>query len=272
MQIRNVNLLGDTLYTLRPIAELHMERPHEEIRIGVLGNGFAAQMVRRQFGGLHEIVDAGTLAGDVIDLSAGNAARACEDMMRADQFHRPHISEGFAKLLGIENYWMGAIAPLTGWFSKGLHGPLDVGYAAYAIIAPFSRSCSRHSGRRPNKTPNHDKWSGVIEWLRDKRHLTPYILVAPGEVWAGATCRQIEAVTLDTLANLLAFSDLVISVDNGIGHVASAVGARTVILWPPMSAEHFIAPTYNPGTTLLKMHPERIRAEQLLRLIGEVTT
>ena len=269
IQIRNVNLLGDTLYTLKPIAELHMQRPEEEIRIGV-GGGFAAQMVRKQFGGMLEVVDAGDLRGDVIDLSAGDAARAVEDMMRTDCDLRPHISEGFAEILGVDTSgWNGNIAPLTGWWSLGRRGPLAKGYA---IIAPFSKSCSRHTGRRPNKTPDLDKWNGVIRWMRDERGLTPYVLVAPGEEWTGATCSQIEAVTLDTLANMMAFSDLVISVDNGIGHVASAVGARTLILWPPMSAIYFIAPIFNPKTRLLLMRPDRIQTHQLQALVKQAAT
>jgi hypothetical protein len=266
IQIHNVNLLGDCLYTLRPIAELHMQHPHEQIRIGVAGEGFAAQMVRQQFEPMLRVVDAGTLSGTVIDLGAGHCADAIEQVMLMDHNRRPHISEGFAWLLGVKtDHWLGVPAPLTGWARVWTNKPVDD--VPYAIIAPFSKSCSRNHGLRPNKTPNHDKWTGVIEWLREERGLEPCVLVAPGEVWTGVKCEMIEALNLDALTNILNNASLVISVDNGVAHMASALRRRVLILWPPMSAIHFIAPVYNDRTKLLLMHPERIRAEQLLRLI-----
>jgi len=263
--IRNVNLLGDTLYTLRPIAELHMQKPLEQIVIGV-GQDLAGEMVRRQFPML-SVRDAGTLSpvenAQAIDLTAGRAAQLA--VVQLYQYHRRvHISQCFAWLLGVNtDHWVGVPAPLTGW--ANIH-PRNTD-VHYALIAPFSRSCSRHVGMRPNKTPDHERWMQVIEWLRDERGLQPTILAGPNDNWTGFQCAKTTASDLDDMTNLLRHADLILTVDNGIGHLASALGCKTLILWPPMSGVDFIGPLYNKSTRLLFMHPERVRGDQLLEII-----
>jgi hypothetical protein len=275
--VRNFNLLGDTLYTLKPLAELHMQKPDEEIVIGV-GPGFAGEMVGRQFSGLTRIVDVDKLPADAIDLSAGAAAK----LGRAWRLeNRPrHISQCFASILGVNVDHQIDMRPLIGWNynSRGEWSPqrrrMIVESHPYVVIAPFSRSCSSHSGMRPNKTLAHDeRWTPLLEWLEHDRGLEPVILVSPGDVWKGLDhVKRTTATSLGDLAYLLVGAAAVISVDNGIGHVASALGCRTYILWPPVSDVTFIGPTYNPGTRLLYMRPERVRADQLLSIVKKEMT
>src|ERR1035441_8453089 len=102
--IRAVNLIGDSLYSLKPIAEFHMQRPDEDVVIGV-GGGLAAEMVQRQFQGIMRVaqIDAVSYPWEVIDLSAGKAADLAS-LKYLDGFgRRLHISECYAEMLGVDS-------------------------------------------------------------------------------------------------------------------------------------------------------------------------
>jgi len=260
--IRAVNLLGDSLYLLKPIAEYRMQHPGAVFQIGVMP-GFAGDLVRAQFGKFF-VRDMQTLEGEAnaIDLSAGRAAHEARIEMIATREHL-HISECYARLLGVEvDGWQRDFSPLMGWANGARSDPT---MATYTVIAPFSRSCARHAGMRPNKTPDLERWGLLIDWLRHIGH-KPHVLVGPGEIWPfGGNTVTVES--LPYLIKLLCGASTVITVDNGIGHIASALGCRTLILWPPVSSVDFIGPIWNKKTTLMYMRPERIRADQLLRQV-----
>lgn len=259
MRVRNLNLLGDTLYTLKPLAELLM-RTKEEVVIGV-GRGFAAEMVKAQFGSLARIVDTGELASVDVDLSSWTAYKIATNGLFEPRQRRYHISEAFARMLEADVDWGGDFRPLTGWAHGSRTEPGN-----RCVIAPFSRSCASHRGFRANKTLAHERWSLVIGWLR-RVGFAPLVLQAPDEQWGGAEVETVEAASLADLVDILSQARLVITVDNGIGHVASALGCRTVIVWPPVSDLNFIGPVWNPRTALIPCRPERLRADQLLTLI-----
>jgi len=243
-----------------------MQRASEAVVLGV-GAGFAGEMLRRQFEGSFHIGDMGLLIGihglhNVIDLSAGRAAALAGARLHATG-RRMHISECYAELLGVSTEaWHGDFTPLTGWA-----GPVSPhAWTPYVLIAPFSRSCARNAGLRPNKTPDHERWGLLISQLRSTG-FEPVVLLGVDEYWTGTNVATVHASSLQTLEVLLRRASAVISVDNGIGHVASALGCRTLILWPPISSVPFIGPVWNKKTTLLYMHPERIRAPQLRDIV-----
>ena len=268
--IRAVNLLGDSLYLLKPIAEYRMQRPQgEEFAVGVMP-GFAGDLLRAQFGrGL--VRDMATLEDepDIIYLSAGHAAQyAVQRLINHNE--RLHISECYAALIGAKtDRWNRDFSPLMGWANGKRWDPvvrLANRTHGYAVIAPFSKSCSRWSGSRPNKTPDHERWTLVIDWIK-QNGFEPKDLTAPDENWTLNKDWIETADSLTALIKLLCGASFVITVDNGIGHIASALGCRTLILWPPITSVDFIGPIWNKGTTLMYMHPERIKADQLLRLV-----
>jgi hypothetical protein len=265
MLIKNLNLLGDCLYTLKPIADLRMQRPGEEIVIGV-GNDLSGEMVRRQFDGTIKVVDVDTLDHFDVDLSAGAASRMCTaHLLRYGSYL--HISECYAEMLGVDSSkWQGDFTPLTGWAGTHRYCVGNHFVGSYVVISPFSRSCSRHAGMRPNKTPDLERWTLLIQRLQS-RGLEVVVTHGPNDIWTGVPVTLATTESLDQLAFRLAASDAVITVDNGIGHIASALGCRTLILWPPVSSVPFIAPTWSKTTTLIYMQPARVRADQLRDLV-----
>ncbi len=268
--LRATNLLGDSLYLLKPIAELGMQFT-EDFVVGV-GSGFGGDLFRLQFGDTLKIQDMGTLENerDIIDLSAGRAAKIAVQHLVSGH-DRPHISECYAEILGVNTAgWKYDFSPLTGWAQGKSSNPISSGFH-YAIIAPFSSSCSRHSGMRPNKTPDHERWSLLISWIRSTG-IEPIILVGNNEKWTGCNVLEWTATSVRMLTEMLCEAVYVISVDNVVGHIASALRCKSIILWPPVSSVQFIGPTWNKKTKLLYMHPERVRADQLLSIVKKELT
>jgi hypothetical protein len=267
--IRNINLLGDTVYTLKPIADLRMQRSGEAIVVGV-ANDLSGEMVRRQFAGTQvEVVDIADLSRTDVDLSAGAASRMCTaHLLRYGSYL--HISECYAEMLGVDSSkWRGDFTPLTDWRARwGDKGLLTIPSQVhpYVVISPFSRSCSRQMGMRPNKTPDIERWGLLIEWLHSK-NLDVVVSHGPNDVWTGVPVKLVTTESLRQLVLNLSGATAVITVDNGIGHIASALGCKTLILWPPISSVPFIAPTWSKTTTLIYMQPARVRADQLRDLV-----
>jgi ADP-heptose:LPS heptosyltransferase len=119
---------------------------------------------------------------------------------------------------------------------------------------------------RPNKTPDLERWELLIAWIYAQRYGV-LVTHGPNDVWTGSSVTLATTDSLDTLVFRLAAATAVVTVDNGIGHIASALGCRTLILWPPISSVPFIAPTWSKTTTLLYMQPARVRADQLRDLV-----
>jgi hypothetical protein len=263
--LRAVNLMGDSLYLLKPVAEFHMQRPKLDFIVGV-APGFAGDLFRRQFGGLFPIEDMGTLEREknILDLSAGKAAELAVKRLFTDR-RGLHISECYADMLAVDvRRWQRDFRPLTGWARGFTSEPLQS--APYVLIAPFSKSCSSHRSLRPNKTVDHLRWGLTIKSLEESG-FDVNILVGPGEVWTGKRGATVGATALEDLVRILCSATYVISVDNGVAHIASALGCRTLILWPPITSIPFIGPVWNKKTTLMCMRPDRVRADQLMRLV-----
>lgn len=265
--VRDVNLIGDSLYSLKPIAELRMQRSEAEIVIRA-GGGLAGEMIRKQFDGLLRVIDADVdeEPAEVFDLSAGAAVQVgVAEMLHTGRM--PHISECYARILGVStDRWNGDFTPLKGWVAVPNQ---PVMRERYVVISPFSASCSGAAGHRPNKTlAEHTRWTLTIEWLRSCGYRV-VVLKAWHEQWDGIPVDFKTGESLNDLQHILAGAKAVISVDNGIGHLASALGAKTFILWPPVSSVPFIAPLWSKTTKLLYMRPERVRADQLRTIVSK---
>jgi len=119
---------------------------------------------------------------------------------------------------------------------------------------------------RPNKTPDLERWGLLIQDLQ-ARGIGVIVSRGGNDFWTGVPVSLASTESLQDLMALLTGAVAVITVDNGIGHIASALECQTLILWPPVSSVPFIAPTWSKTTTLLYMQPARVRADQLRDLV-----
>lgn len=253
MLIDATNLLGDSLYALRPVQELIATLAEDVEAIVVAHPGLAFEMFDRQLGD-SAIVLTGK-PGDmefesVVELQAGLSGELCFRHAR-DNGKQLHISEGFARMLGIPS--VSSIVPPTGWDKI----PKDMVAQTHITVAPFSRSCSRHTGETPNKTLDDWKWQHIIGYL-SRQGYPIAILGAPDDRLQSVTVPENEyytAANLDCLTYLLRRSKIFVTLDNGLGHIAAALNVPTIILWPMVSSIEFIAPIWSPSVRLMRMEP-----------------
>lgn len=263
------NLLGDSLYTLQPIKQYLDEHTSTLDNIVLVSDkGITNQMFHDTFPKMRIFDDIESALAAfpsedlrVIPLGAGASGHICFTSA-ANHGKQLHISEGYAQILGMKlkepplpyapwNNWepypyrdIHTIVgqSMTGW---------DLPPAKIRIaIAPFSKSCSRHTGETPNKTIDDWKWMHLINYLR--LHVEEFrVLGGPKDRLTNVTVSEDEywcASSFEDLRKKLKSLTLLITVDNGLGHMASALDVPTVILWPRVSSLEFIGPLWAPRT------------------------
>jgi hypothetical protein len=252
--VNATNLIGDTLYTLRPIEQWITLKNIDVNELTIVAHpGLAYEMMRDTFPLVDVVAGHHERPMSVEDvemrLSAGDSGKWCFERMRGSK--GPHISEGYAALLGIE--FQGTdISPLTHWVRSPTY---DRTKREYILFCPFSSSCSRHTTGKANKTLDDWKWEPLRQYY-SKFGMEIKILGAPGERLQGPKFSEDQyysAKYLVALESIMKKAALVVTLDNGMLHVASALRVPTIALWPPVSCIDFIAPGYTPTTRFTLM-------------------
>lgn len=239
------NLIGDTLYTLRPVAQYLATHPLEKVDI-VASPGIAFELVKGSF----PLLDILRERPEHIDITLSAGAAAIYASTHPINNRVTHISEAFSMMMGMPPE--DEVFPITQWAQLA-----DERYyeKEFITIAPFSRSCTIHTKGVPNKTLEPWKWGPLIEYLRNVG-LPIRVLCGPGERLNGLSVSENEYYTSGNLRNLesiLKRSKFLVSVDTGVAHIASALTVKTIILWPAASNLQFIGPAYSKNTQFILM-------------------
>jgi glycosyl transferase family 9 (putative heptosyltransferase) len=265
-----INLIGDSIYLLGPVRKYLEVHPGEVAAI-LVDKKMAGQLFVRQFANsgvpvVHSEEEARAInpEAEFLRLEAGMSGTLCHGIEQ--RFGKcPHISEGYARILGVDIE--GRQEPPVEWQSYyGKSFPKE-----YSLIFPFSKSCSRHdpAGKmRPNKTLDDWKWEHILHFLRRHGYEPVKVEGGPGERMQGVSILEsdyLESRTLPELELSIRKASVAISVDNGLAHLASALGTMTIVLWPAASSQDFIAPIWSPTTAIMHMgDPNEIQPVQLL--------
>lgn len=288
------NLIGDGLMTspaLRRYQELH---PDEELFL--LTNGDHVLPIYSGMG----IKWASIMTGEEEEmmefdkrftLGAGDAGNWANTSQR-------HIAEGFAHMLGVglnlpivETPYgnFPAVKPiydpmedLDYWNERNLPTPL---FSDDIIVSPFSASCSSQErdkngklkGNPPNKMLPPEKWLPIFEFLsnignvvltgskadedkvyEDKVYEKWYRYVAADSYFG---------TPIPEIAMLMRHAKLVVTVDNGMGHIASSQDAKHILLYPMCLGMSFIIPWGANKTIPIQMDPNLVTTDQLLYAI-----
>lgn len=237
------NLLGDSIYLLKPIQE-YIKKNGTEKLVVVAHPGISFEMFDRCFGYevpvLKSLDDAVTYADDedleVLKLQAGLASDV-SIQHKKETGQRLHIADSYAKMLDVV---IPEINPLMLWADEE-NSPVK----EYILVSPFSRSCSRHSGLPPNKTLDDWKWNNILTYLRKQYPVK--VMGAPGDRLEKVVIADNDYLCASTLSGIqeeILKAHFVVTVDNGIGHIAAALGVPTIILWPLASDVDFIGEIY----------------------------
>jgi hypothetical protein len=258
------NLLGDSLYLLKPVQVFLQQVNKEEMCCIVTDKGLAWEMFAGVFSKDFIVIDDVNLAkaqfpdAVVLDLNAG---RSGEYTFGEASKGRPqlHISEGYAHFLGVDLHH--ELKPPTDWAVIKETLP-----RTFCAISPFSRSCSRHSGEVPNKTLDDHKWEYLIRYLR-RQGMPVKVIAGPNDKLTNNSVPVNDYFTAKNLYDLEYFLKscaLLISVDNGLGHIASLLDTPMISLWPKVSCIDFIYPRFSEKTACVLMEPNTATPSQLL--------
>lgn len=217
----------------------------------------------------------------IFTLGAGDAGAYVDSQPEP----KPHIVEGFAHQLEIElpkpNMETTPYGNFRGW--KPFYDPFqsfgptgDRGLELreqiisigdnWILFSPFSASCSSRKGQPPNKMLKPEHWIPIIEFMRT---LGPIRMLGapddkPDERWQLSEDEIMTGVPLDWLAAVMKKSKLVITIDNGMGHLADSQDANHILLYPQCLSLGFIISWGCKNLVPIQMEPNEIAAMQLM--------
>lgn len=215
-------------------------------------------------------VEEGGIYDKVYVLGAGDAGKYADD-------HQCHIVEGFCNQLEIEPPKVGTLINSMGTFKayKPFYDPWVTlkerpedwnTFSSYVLFSPFSASCSSRKGEAPNKMLQPSHWVPLIQFMRTLGEIR--MLGAPDdkpdESWQLSEEEVMTGVPLDWLAAAMKKSKLVITVDNGMGHLAASQDAKHILFYPMCLSLNFILPWGANNTVPIQLEPSQTQALQVM--------
>lgn len=143
------------------------------------------------------------------------------------------------------------------------------------LVSMFSASCTSHDPKCnyiPNKQVPWEKWKPMLKFIRGKYPNTPIrFLGAPSDMIPNGYALDIVhpgeymlGIPLNRLALIMQKAKMIVTIDNGMAHLASSQETPTFLMYPIALGVHYILPIGNPNMTYVHMNPVTVKAEQLL--------
>ena len=190
----------------------------------------------------------------------------------SDEKHQ-HLAQSYAQLLGVDlNPKPNAnctpelkpiFIPDEGFRSAGSEETI--------LISMFSASCESrdkdHPGMPPNKMLPFDKWLPMLQLIKREYPNTPVYFVGaptdrvPDELIEYGT--EMFGIPLNRLAIIMQTAKLVVTIDNGMSHLAASQEAPTFLMYPQCLAPYYILPVGNPNLVWIQMNPVTVNPRQL---------
>lgn len=261
------NLFGDSLYSLLPIAK-SLETNSAAIvhdRNPLVHDLFYGSFRDHPSALLYDSLTRAKQIypqAEVISLSAGTAAQLSVADRTKPQLN---IAEAYAKILGVEVDISNG--PLTTWKSSP-----NPSLPKCIVLAPFSKSCTFHSQGVRNKTLPDPFWEVFINYL-EHQGLPIYVLGGPQDKLHCSIPidRYITAESLQELESVLHSAQFLLSIDNGVNHIAAALDVPTICFWPKASSHHFIAPLYAKRSGYILIEPTQVTPAAILNGLRRFT-
>lgn len=267
------NLVGDTLYISPSLNVWH--RQHPDYEIGILtNNDFVKPLYTRMGVPVSSIWDNDTLAKDwlheVSDTFEHNfdVSKAFLECGK----RQCHLAEGYAALLGIEipkgprkyDHLKPIMIPTPEEIEPDRQGLI--------LVSMFSSSCSSRSGQEPNKMLPWKKWQPILRYLRTLNYPIKF-LGAPNDRTPMLDISEDEYMTgvpLNRLAHIMKSARLLVTLDNGMGHLAASQQTPTFLFYPRCLTTWFILPLGNPNLIYVHMDPVILDAAKATTALRQV--
>jgi|SRR5882724_476754 len=269
--ITSRNLIGDGIQISAALRKWHEENPDFEIDL-LTNNDHVAELYRGMGVPLQVVFDedmheANELIGPYdseFNFDISKAFQLCDQ-------HQCPMAVGYAKLLGVE---LGPEPADIGPFYDPPMLEEDREWVESVpqdtiLIAPFSNSCTSHQlGRPPNKTLPWPKWKPILRYLRtldrpirltgSKKERADELDISEEEYLTGMPLRPLARAMKEKRISLL------VSVDNGISHLAASQQLKHVLYYPLCLGLHYAVPWGNSNVMPIHVDPAVVEPAQLL--------
>lgn len=232
------NLIGDGIYVQPALAAWVQEHPEWEVELLTLddhttclyrGMGLALKVVFEKMG--------------QYDFEFNFDVNRAFSLGEKEKLH---IAQGYAKMLGVQiQSKKPRYTPPEGETEKGL-----------ILLSMFSRSCASREGKPPNKMLPWVHWAHIVALLRqygkiavlggpeDRAH--DKLEISEEEYYTG--------LPLELVARLLRDAKLLVTIDNGMAHLAATQETPTVEFYPACLGVEWIVPP-NAKALVAQMDP-----------------
>lgn len=208
----------------------------------------------------------------------------------SDQKHQ-HLAQSYADLLGVKlkrkpggqpRKYMPVYKPTfipdpskpgysfdEPWYIK------EEGLEDIILISMFSMSCTSHDPKCnyiPNKCLPLEKWLPMLKFLHDRFPDTPIRFLGAPSDQLSETIRDtygqpLFGIPLNTLALIMRKAKLLVTIDNGMSHLAASQECPTFLMYPQCLAPYYILPVGNPNMTYIQMNPVTVKTDYLVQAL-----
>lgn len=236
------NLIGDALYIQPALKQWVVEHPGWDIDLLTLDDHITC-LYRGMGVPLNIIFERSEVPYDFEHKFSVNDAFSLGDREKL------HIAQAYMKLLGLS---VPEQPPMVEYTPP--EGPREEGKVMLSI---FSNSCASREGKPPNKMLSWAIWLAVLALARQLGD----VLVLGGPKDKGTAPLPIldeEYYTdrdLPEVARTLGAAKLLITIDNGMGHLAATQGTPTILFYPKCLGKHWIIPSGNSSLMVFHIDP-----------------
>ncbi len=265
---KSINLLGDGLY-VGPVAEVWYQqhgKEYDEIELLTLP-GYTEPTYRGMGVPWKIVYEASGTYDFEFNFDVGVAFQISDGQ-------KCHLVQSYAQMLGV-------VKP-GGFIKRPNYKPpameVKSEHRNLVLVSMHSMSCASRENppRPPNKMLPWQKWEPLLRTIRDSYPDSNLKLLGAAEdkvpvEYAGTLgiCSEdyLTGVSLEYLANVMRYAKMIINVDNGMGHLAAAMGLNEFLLVPMCLQLHFIVPWGHPGLRLAHVEPVTVDTKYINHLL-----
>jgi len=190
---------------------------------------------------------------------------------------RQHLATSYADLLGVKiGDTKFDLKPI--YIPDYTHSgeiPLSTIPEGLILVSMFSASCTSRDPKIgvPNKMLPWEKWKPILKYIRERFPTTPirFLGASTDMVPNGYAMGLVEAgeymlgIPLNRLALIMQKAKLLVTIDNGMAHLAATQETPTFEMYPMCLAPYYILPVGNPNLYWVQMDPMKVVSEYLLK-------
>lgn len=270
---RSNNLIGDALNISPALAAWRAEHPGWEINIQTLPDHAACLYSRMGV----NVKNVFTNEDDVVRHNPYEVAFDfdCGKSFQLGEHLKIHQARAYAQMLGVslgppvkEGEYDAAVRPIFKLTAEELNA-VPERERGLILVSPFSRSCASREGKPPNKMLPWHVWQPIIRFLRTLG--APLAILGGPDDYAQAldfsADEYLTGRPLLEVAAIMRHARMLVSIDNGMGHLAASQETPTFLFYPACLGMHWIAPWGNRNAVICQLDPATIDAGSIMLVL-----